>query len=135
MISLRTIALLAVLTLLLVSCSRSPKLEGTWKNGDGNLLTFSNNGDVTLGQEGLQGSDSGSYKVRDGTVHVVTKTQSDRLGSFHNEYFLLYRNDSLLLQRVTLYRGKDFHEISLDSLAQRMGKSPQRFAFVRKGGP
>jgi hypothetical protein len=118
--------------LLVASCSKSPSIDGTWKNGDGNLITFGPDSSVLLGQEGLQGGDSGSYSLQNGFIRVVTRAQADNLGSFHNEYFLIQRNDSLLLQKLTLFRGQDYHEIMIDSLAQRMGKSPQRFAFTRR---
>jgi hypothetical protein len=121
--------------LLIASCSRAPDLGGTWKNGDGNLLIFKSDTLVLLGQDGLQGGDSGSYTLRDGAMHIVTRTQADQLGSFHNEYFLTLRGDSLLLDKLTLYRGGDFHEIIIDSLARRMGKVRERFAFTRRTKP
>jgi hypothetical protein len=128
---LQRLLVVSLAAMLCASCSRSPDLQGTWKNADGNLLTFSADSMVLLGQEGLRGGDTGTYVLRDGVIHVVTRTQSDSLGSVHNEYFLLHRNDSLLLQRWALYRGSDYHEIALDDFAKRVGKSPERFAFTR----
>jgi len=122
-----------LLPFLLLACSKSDDLDGVWKNDDGNLITFQADSVALLGQEGLNGNDKGRYRMNGDTIYVLTDPQTDALGVVRNEYVLVRRADTLFLHRITLFRSGMSHSVSGDDLAKKLGKTPKKLAFRKKG--
>ena len=121
-----------LILLLLVSCSPEDRpLTGTWKNGDNNTLEFSGDSTAVMGMDGLEARVQGAYRLREDTVYVWSEKEQVEGVEVYNEYVFEYKNDSLFLVSIALYRGGDMQRLYAGELAERLGKSARQLAFVK----
>lgn len=107
----------------------SDQLPGTWKNGDGNLLRFVDDGRVFRGQEGYEDEAESTYEVRGDSVFVTTVP--DEPGGPTNTFRLFASSDTLYLVSITLTRPGEERTIPVDEFALQTGRSASKFHFTR----
>jgi|GEM_PF-1325855 len=120
------------IVLALVACSRQSDLEGTWKNGDGNLIRFEGGGKAWLSQEGLSGEGECSW-TRSGDSIVVTSIPSNDDPSW-NTYRMFLVGDTLHFVSIGLHpREGEVYELPIEEFALRSGKPLYKLSFTRIG--
>jgi hypothetical protein len=104
---------------------------GTWKNSQGQILTFKADSSVMLGQEGYEGGSAGRWFYSGDTLIVRDQSVMTQEGEVFNEYYMIPEDGELRLVFFTLHRGADIMTQSLEQLAPRMGKTVKQYNFVR----
>ena len=88
--------------LLLAGCSgeadTAERLPGAWKNGDGNLIFFNEDGKAAIGQEGLEGEGECRYEVDGDSVKLITLPDGPEDSG--NIFDLYYSGDTLYLSLI-----------------------------------
>jgi hypothetical protein len=119
--------------LFLAGCSgeadTAERLPGAWKNGDGNLIFFEEEGKATIGQEGLEGRGDCRYEVDDDSVKLITLPDGPEDSG--NIFELYYSGDTLYMAAITLVRPGERSRISGDQLQMRLGKPLYKLHFTR----
>ncbi len=119
--------------LCIASCSKSPDFKGEWKNGDNSTLSITGDSSAVMGQEGLEGAAKGTYRTNGDTLWVKSVLDTSMGFEIYNVFAFVWRNDSLYLASISLHRGGDVQTLNGLEFAQRLGKTPEQMAFVRKG--
>jgi hypothetical protein len=120
-----------LLSIIIAGCGsdHTEQLVGTWKNGDGNLLRFTEDGKAFRGQEGLSGEGASTYVIKDDSIIVTTDPEEDP-GST-NTFHLLLAGDTLYLASITLKRPGETKTIPIETFALQTGKSVSKMHFTR----
>ncbi|PLX22586.1 MAG: hypothetical protein C0600_16410 [Ignavibacteria bacterium] len=105
------------------------ELTGTWKNGDGNLLRFTDEGLAYRGQEGYDDEGESTFEVRGDSVIVTT--EPDEAGGPSNMFHLFFARDTLYLISITLQRPGEERTIPLEEFALQLGRPASKFHFTR----
>lgn len=127
---MKRIFLFSFVLLLFHGCSSEPEVNGSWKNGDGNLLVLNDDGTARLGQEGLSGFAPAKYILIEDTLTVETIPE-DTTAPATEEYILVLRSDTLHLEWITRKRPGDVRSTSVDQMSRTIGKPKWKFAFYR----
>lgn len=124
---------LIICAVLLASCGGEPdtadRLPGTWKNGDGNIIHFREEGKATIGQEGLEGEGACRYEVQGDSVRLITLPDGPEDSG--NIFDLYYSGDTLYMAAITLVRPGERSRISGEQLQMRLGKPMYKMHFTR----
>lgn len=124
-------ALLLTALVLIASCGGpdvEERLQGQWKNGDGNLVRFSEESKAFIGQEGLSGEGECRFEIIGDSVRVSTLPGEDQQT---NTYFMHLVGDTLYLDAIALERPGHHQRISSEDFALRTGKPPYKLHFTR----
>ena len=104
-------------------------IRGSWKNGDGSLMRFMEEGRAAIGQEGLEGEGACEYEVEGDSVRLVTLPESP--GDPRNIFEFHYSGDTLYMTAVTLLRPGERTRFSQEELPALLGKPMYKLHFTR----
>lgn len=104
-------------------------IRGSWKNGDGSLMRFMDEGRAAIGQEGLEGEGACEYEVQGDSVRLTTLPESP--GDPRNLFEFHYSGDTLYMTAVTLLRPGERTRFSQDELPSLLGKPMYKLHFTR----
>ncbi|MBR9978984.1 MAG: hypothetical protein KFH87_12935 [Bacteroidetes bacterium] len=124
-----TILLLSIV----VACEREAtvdeQLQGTWKNGDGNLLRFEGDGRALVGQEGLSGEGECRYELRGDSVSVTMIPDEDP--ELRIVYRLWLDGDTLRLLSFERHTPYGMGSLTAGEYAQQTGRPAYKLDFTR----
>lgn len=123
--------LIILLVFAMTSCGGpdlEARLQGPWKNGDGNLIRFAGEEKAFIGQEGLSGEGECRYEIIGDSVRVRTLPGDDQSV---NTYFMHLAGDTLYLDAISLERPGQRQTIAGEELAHRTGKPAYKLHFTR----
>ena len=104
-------------------------IHGRWKNGDGSLMRFMEEGRAAIGQEGLEGEGACEYEVKGDSVRLTTLPESP--GDPRNIFEFHYAGDTLYMTAVTLLRPGERTRFTQDELPALLGKPMDKLHFTR----
>lgn len=104
-------------------------IRGRWKNGDGSLMRFMEDGRAAIGQEGLEGEGDCEFEVEGDSVRLTTLPESP--GDPRNIFEFHYSGDTLYMTAVTLLRPGERTRFSQDELPALLGKPMYKLHFTR----
>lgn len=118
---------------IVVACDREAtveeRLQGTWKNGDGNLLRFEEDGRALVGQEGLSGEGECSYELREDSVSVTMIPDEDP--ELRIVYRLRLDGDTLRLLFFERHTPYGMGSVTAEQYAQQIGRPVYKLDFTR----
>jgi len=127
----RLLSMLLPVVLLLAACGGpdiEERLQGQWKNGDGNLVRFTTEHTAYIGQEGLSGEGECRFEIIGDSVRVSTLPGEEQQT---NTYFMHLAGDTLYLDAIGLDRPGHRQRISSEDFALRTGKPSYKLHFTR----
>ena len=112
------------------ACNSEPPIEdqlnGSWKNGDGNIIRFADGAKAAVGQEGLSGEGECRFEVRQDTI-VVTM-----LPDGPSDTYVIYRmrleNDTLRIASLERHAPNSVRTLTVEQYAQQAGRPLYKLA-------
>jgi hypothetical protein len=125
----RFLFLLICTSALFAACSSEPDIVGKWKNGDGNLIRFDDEGKAWLGQEGFSDEGECNYTVAGDTIVVTTLPEGG--DSLYNSYRMVLSGDTLRIAVFGLHATGMQQLIPIEEFALQSGKPMDKLTFAR----
>lgn len=118
----------------LTACDSEPSIEerlrGQWKNGDGNLIGFAEDGVGSIGQEGLSGSGDCRYELRGDTVIVTVPM--DGAADAAVIYAMGFDGDTLRIRTIERVEGGASMRLTVEQYAAQMGRPLYKLDFLKE---